>query len=150
MLARNVTLSQLETAAEAAGVSLINYRPDGKTGARFRLQAKLTRTPGGRVPKSDPRKYCAVGHLGRRSANLCWHGHREFFRALFRVAPEARVQTTLLQKENRFNVLHGDLTRGTRWYTAENFETVYPLTAGLNVGSMYEPLLISDACECSE
>lgn len=45
---------------------------------------------------------------------------------------------------------HGDLTDGARWYTAANFETVFPLTADLNIGSTYEPLYVSDACECAD
>lgn len=153
MLARNVTRENLEQAADSVGINVIDFRPAGKTGARFRLSPRRLRTPAGRISKADTGRLCAVrgfrsDGIRKRTSSVCWHGHRDFFRALFTLRPDARVQTTLLARENRFNLYHGDLTSGARWYTAANFETVFPLTADLNIGSTYEPLYISEACEC--
>lgn len=45
MLARNVTEGDLRAAAEIVGVDILEYRPNGKTGARFRLAPRRVRTP---------------------------------------------------------------------------------------------------------
>ena len=155
MLARNVTREDLTIAADSVGIDVIDYRPKGKNGARFRLAPRRLRTPAGRISKADTGRLCAVrgfrsDGIRKRTSSVCWHGHRDFFRALLKRRPDARIQTTLLARENRFNVYHGDLTSGARWYTAENFEHVFPLTADLNIGSERDPLYVSDACECAD
>lgn len=75
----------------------------------------------------------------RRMASVCWHGHREFFRALFKACPGARVQS-----------VQTVTTVPGKWYTADNFETVYQSTGGGNVGSQYAPLAYADACACQD
>lgn len=163
MLARNVTRKNLTQAAKAHKIAIVDYRPDGKTGARFRLSPIHKRTPAGRVAAGGFGPYSGVrsrveNPFGpgpatvkeRRIASVCWHGHREFFRSLLKIRPDARIQTTLLGRGNRFNMAHGNLTGSVRWYTAENFETVFPQTGDLNIGSQMYPLLMADACHCDE
>ena len=150
MLARNVSLEDLTHAAEVVGIEIVDFRPAGKTGARFRLAPRRLRTPAGRISKLDTGRLCAIRrNFGKekRINSVCWHGHRDFFRALFQRRPEARIQTTLLARENRFNLHHGELTT-ERWYTAENFERVYPGTGDLNIGSMIDPQMMRDSCAC--
>jgi hypothetical protein len=36
------------------------------------------------------------------------------------------------------------------WYTAENFERVFPETGNRNIGSQMYPMRMEQACECRE
>lgn len=136
MLAANVTEGQLNLAASLVKVRIIAFQHVSKTRIRFRLAP------------ADHDTFRAISNSGRRKHAVCWHGHRDFFRVLFRDVPEAKVQTTFLTRGNRFNVdAEGP---AERWYTAENFERVFPGTGDVNVGSMFNPLRMSDACRCDE
>ncbi len=75
---------------------------------------------------------------GRKVNAVCWHGHRDFFRALFIAAPDAIVET-------KIPFIDEDVTR----YSAETFENMYEQT-DRNIGSMYAPMLYSEACTCPE
>ncbi len=139
MLATNVTRHILEDAAHAVGVTLQDYqdqsRPTGKPRHRFRLKPVTTRTPSGRVAVNGRGPYTALrSRWGKdRMINaVCWHGHREFYRELFRRAPDAVVTTKLAR------------------YTAATFESVFPATGGTNIGSRMEPQRLDHACRCAE
>ncbi|MBU1621879.1 MAG: hypothetical protein KJ604_20680 [Gammaproteobacteria bacterium] len=144
MLATHVTHDQLRTAAAAIGAILVDFQTKNTRGTRvrFRLAPGPTR-PYGRL---SPNMERADG-TPRRIHAVCWHGHREFFRALFLIAPDARVQTTMLGRVSRFNPPNTD---PIRWYTAENFERVFPSTGDVNIGSQFRPCLMRDACACVE
>lgn len=120
MLFRNVEPAIIAEAAARVGAVLYSQSADTR---------RLTLRP------SATCKYRRVsagfGRQGRRVNAVCWHGHREFFRALFALAPEAVVSTALAR------------------YTAENFESAYPST-DRNIGPMVASMFHSEACSCPE
>ena len=121
MIIEGANLDTIETCAAHVGARVYRRSRDPR---RLRI-----------VPAGD--KYRRVSHTGRKIAAVCWHGHLEFFRQLFTLAPGARVQTAFTR----------DFPRGERWYTAENLERMYQAT-DRNIGSMYQPMYASEACEC--
>lgn len=68
----------------------------------------------------------------RRVAAACWHAHRDFMEWCFLMNPDARIQTMLADY------------RGL-----EDFQVFFPVTAGQNIGSIAQPLAISEACNCA-
>jgi hypothetical protein len=127
MLARNVSAWDIARAAVAVGVTTSDILPSGPNALRFRL-----------LPAAGVAQYRRrAPQTGRRVHAICWHGHRDFFRALFKLAPAARVQTARTR----------EFAPGSRYYTAENFERLYLETDG-NIGSAYQPTRYSSACDC--
>ena len=121
MLVRNVTEEDLRKASQSVGVALFELRKSGK-GFRFRI------TPiGGKYQKLSASYF----NRGRKCHAVCWHGHRDFFRVLFRLSPDAVVITALAR------------------YTADNFESTYPET-DKNVGPPIAPIHYSECCNCNE
>lgn len=144
MLARNITREQLEGAAREVGVRLNELRPKGK-GFLFTLRPEPWTGKGKAGGKAKFYRKGFMAHAPWRKngepntvSALCWHGHRDFFRALFKSAPEGKIQT----RETRGSVQGG-------WYTAENFEREFPKT-DRNIGSMMYPMRASEACWCRE
>ena len=76
-------------------------------------------------------RYRRISHHGRRINAVCWHGFRDFFRALFEYSPEAVAKTALATYDG-----------------PEGFEDTYPHTAENNIGSRFEPMAMADACLC--
>lgn len=138
MIAQGTTAHTLETIAQHVGVRVdirhVRRTRDGGQRVRFGLRLgarKAYQRVGNMRRASDGER--------RRTGAVCWHGHRDFFRALFRVAPGARVQT-----------MQTAATVPGKWYTAENFESVYGNTGDNNVGSQCSPLPYASACTCKE
>lgn len=123
MTAAHTTVEELRAVASKVGVMVDHVRPQGR---RIAFVLRL-------LPE---RKYQRVGNAGRKVAAVCWHGHRDFFRALFALNSAAEI---------RSHWVGGDIH-----YTAENFERTYQDTGHANIGSMYQPLAYRDACECEE
>lgn len=72
----------------------------------------------------------------RRIGAVCWHGHRDWMRAVFNAYPDARIVTGLA----------GDVDyRG-----ADDFERTHRDTGARNIGSMMYPVAFADACACPE
>ena len=88
MIVRGVTLETLAQAAESAGVAFKNGNsPEAMT--RSRLSWRFTLAPvGGLYQRRGPVN-------NRRIHAVCWHGHLAFFRALYALAPRAKVRTTM-------------------------------------------------------
>jgi len=123
MLIRNATKEQIEKAAKSIKAIAVNQSKDAR---RFVLR---------------PTKDCQFRRVsaspfrsGRKVNAVCWHGHRDFFRELFRIAPKAIVDTSL----------HGK----TR-YTAGSFEDVFEDSDG-NIGPPISPIQHSECCSCPE
>jgi hypothetical protein len=129
MLIRNARLEQVQKAADKVGVRVVEWRAVSPTSYRFRLRLG--------VERDYQRTSVGYGRQGRRISAVCWHGHRDFYRALFRIAPEATVQTALTR----------GFARGNRYYTAQNFERVYQET-DKNIGPLIAPVAHSEACTC--
>jgi len=128
--------SELRDIASDVGVAIHSdfsrggIRKDGRAW-RFRLALDST------VPKRDSgykyQRTSASGfHEGRRVAAVCWHGHRDYMRAIFARDPEARIKTSWADYKG-----------------SENFERDFPETGYRNVGSMMYPAFAKDICTCS-
>lgn len=100
------------------------------------INGNIYRTPSGRFRRNAPAVPYMLIRRSYRSGNprrvmaVCWHGHRDFFRAIYRILPDLKIRTAL----------------GT--YTGpEQFETIHP-TLDHNIGSGVDPLFYSQACDC--
>src|SRR5690606_19018612 len=104
----NVSLGTLEAVAESVGVKLYIVRQTNRKGTAWQLTLR---------PAGD--RYYRRGHSGRRIWAVCWHGHRDFFRALFERAPNAKVRTVVASYDGR-----------------EDFERTHSITGDRNIGSI--------------
>lgn len=129
MIARNVSTLDIVKAAESVGVKAVITRQMNTKGTAFAFTLKLG--PQRTYQRTSPTMTNKDGEP-RRIAAVCWHGHAAFFRALFKLAPDATVSTSRM---------------GSVKYTAENFETTYGPTGDWNIGSMYQPVAFRDACD---
>lgn len=142
MLARRLKdVNNLSLAADDVSV-LMAYEPyAAESGYRFRLKPK---TDGKRYPwKRFPYWRTSTGYTtrGRTVCAVCWHGHRDFYRALFHREPDARIYTALLR--------HKDVSHlKMRYWSKENFEDNFEETAAINAGPPVAPLAVSEACYC--
>lgn len=132
MQAWNVTEAQVLQAAKETGIRVDGLRPAGKTGRSVYFTLKTS----GPTSDGNTVKY------GRRSMNIlnkdgagrripgavCWHGHRDFMRTLFGLAPSMRIKSALADY------------RG-----AQDFETRHESTYGH--GNGYH-LSYGQACDC--
>lgn len=120
----NADESQIREAIAEAGLKVYGEWSDYGHGngivregraLRFRLGLDTTQprhNPGNFLPYQRRSTYS-----GRKVAAVCWHGHRDFMRALYRLAPDARIKTALAD-------YHG----------AEDFERQFRSTYGVGNG----------------
>lgn len=125
MLIRGITIAQAEEIAKSLGVSLYNTNRKG-TGFTTVLR------PSEQFPDKY-RKYNDNMGRHRKCWAVCWHGHRDFMRAIFRINPNAVIRTAV---EN--------------YYGAEEFEKKYQDTGYKNVASQATPVWFAESCECGE
>lgn len=110
----------LETAAIAAansvGVRLYNLRHSGKgiaftlkTGEpnerRINWRGKFQWSPRYQRLSAYPKRSTAKGFEGAEFHSVvpgavCWHGHRDFLRALYRLVPDAKIRTAFITYQN--------------------------------------------------
>lgn len=125
MLVRKCTREDIEEAAIRAKVKLNEFRTQGR-GFRFTLRP---------IPVAgDPKQkhWQRLNHqLIRRVHAVCWHGHREFMRELYALAPDTVIITTFARYEG-----------------SAHFEATHAGTRHHQIGSQMEPCSIGDACEC--
>ena len=136
MKAWGVTEQDIRDAAAETGVRLHGWpngyvEQDGRA-LRFRLAVDVSqpRNSEGMLPYQRISTATFRDGKPRRISAVCWHGHREFLRALFRRNQEARVKTALADY------------RG-----ADNFEQTFRSTYGQ--GNDYH-LAYGQACGCTE
>ena len=143
MIASNISFDVLLHAAETIGCEIEANATSG-SGKRFRVKL---------YPKPEPKAFNAIGtrYRGERgdapyqriSASMyqnerrvnavCWHGFRDFFRACFAVAPNAKFKTAI-----------------DTWNGAEDFEDRFRDTGYKNIGSAMYPVSMVSACRCPE
>lgn len=70
---------------------------------------------------------------GRRVHAVCWHGFRDFFRAVYRREPDAVFRTAM-----------------ATYRGSEGFEATFPETGHRNIGSQMAPVCAAEACRCPE
>jgi hypothetical protein len=127
---RNVSYPILALAADLIGARIVNHRVETLKRSGIEVHRFVLR------PDEDCKfRRLSVPHPWRDSKQrrvhaICWHGHRDFFRALFLRAPEAVAKTAFAK------------------YTAENFEAVFPETGRRNIGSQILPCRACEACDC--
>jgi len=119
--------AELRDVADEVGVEIKDLRPDGRA-LRFQLR------PTGEKIDGDY-KYQRTSSSGfqpeRRVHAVCWHGHRDFMRAIFARNPDARIKTAWADYKG-----------------AENFADEFEATAWRNVGSMMYPMQADSVCKC--
>lgn len=67
----------------------------------------------------------------RRVFAVCWHGHRDFMRALYARDPEARIKSALADYKH-----------------SDHFEGTHEDTAYRQVGSQMYPMQMREVCNC--
>lgn len=131
MLVKNCTVTQLEEA-----LTKVNKRFEDNVvwkqspeyhgrQIRFTLTVKSSKGPGGRL-----------SHTGRRVAAACWHVHGYFFDALLEIEPDAVIQTASPNRSAKFIYKDKSGMVVGNWFD-------------WNIGSLYYPLMYSDACSCT-
>jgi hypothetical protein len=143
MIASKVSAEVLLSAAREVGVSL-----DIRSLSAMRHRVKVNPDRGSNPDAFTPKGNRRAGEAGdlryqRTSANatrdtsrvnaVCWHGFRDFFRAVYRRNPDA-VFTTAMAK----------------WAGSEHFEANFPASGMRNVGSAYMPMMAAEVCRCPE
>lgn len=90
-----------------------------------------------RGPAGDaPYQRLSAGYgraLEARVAAVCWHGFRDYFRAVYQLEPAARFQTAL-----------------DTWQNSEDFEARFRSSGHRNIGSQACPVLACEACRCPD
>lgn len=112
-IAKGPTENQIYAAADTVGVRIYNFRPVKGGGYGFTLKTgertkqridwrgKLVSSPRYQRLSQHERTSYAKGHEGERfrvvvPGAVCWHGHRDFFRELFAMAPDAIIKTAFI------------------------------------------------------
>jgi hypothetical protein len=126
MRIRGITREQAAQAAERVGVEL-NPDTDEKNGVlRTTIRPDSSLKPAQRAYT----RFSANRGLARRRVNaVCWHGHRDWMRELFRINPDAVISSALATY------------RGVR-----DFDEKFSATALTSVG---QGQTMVDLCECN-
>jgi flagellar biosynthesis GTPase FlhF len=125
MKIKNVTAAQMEKAmakvnrSYASNVQFNRFEAI-KNGFNFTLRVVSSKGLGHRLSMS-----------GRRLTAACWHVHRDFMRAIFDLSPTASL-----------------VSCQAAYHGKADFEAKYPDTAGINIGSMMQPMSMEEACAC--
>lgn len=72
-----------------------------------------------------------VSHSGRKMVSACWHVHRDFMAELFTRFPSARLVSALADYNGK-----------------DDFQRKFEATGCKNIGSMFAPLPMDEACNC--
>lgn len=121
MKVKGIVLSELETALARTNavydgnLKLVDDRPY-RGGMQFRLGVHNSRKYGARVSAS-----------GRHIPSASWEAHRDLFREIFKLNPEAVIYTALATYKG-----------------SADFEQKFPATAYKQVGSMMNPGFFRD------
>ena len=113
------------TAAERAYVAIKDAEVRGR-------DWQITLAPIGDCYRRTGQSETATGKHRRINA-VCYHGHLAFFRALYRLAPDAVIRTGM-----------------ATYRSAEELERDAHLAGERNVGSEYRPQRYADLCTCHE
>jgi len=142
MIASGILREALESAAAECGVR-VDINTLSGSGKRHRVKvyplvSADAYTAGGRRKRGErgDAKYqrtsaLVMFHENRRVHAVCWHGFRDFFRACFRLAPDATFKTAL-----------------DHWRGSADFEARYRASEHRNIGSPVAPVCAAEACRC--
>lgn len=145
MIASHVSERALKHAALSVGVE-IQMHPLSSTKRRWQVKLFPLTQPEMYMPSGRRRKGAAGdakyqresasyfrGEHPRRVHAVCWHGFRDFFRAVYSVEPEAKFYTAL-----------------AKWLGSEHFESTYRDSYYKNIGASISPVYAGEACRCAE
>jgi len=117
------TEEQIREAATEVGVRLWNdyygRSAVGKIGRAHNVRLCIDRLQPRSAAGYAP--FQRTGHRGRRLPYVCWHGHKRFMLALFRMNPDARIKTALADYHGKadFDLKHkGTFGQGNNWNVA--------------------------------
>lgn len=141
MLVYGVNASQVETAVQSVadewdGNVLLKSLTD-KSNSRGERASYALRAADSH--KNGARR----GSSGRATVSSCWHVHRDVLREIFKINPDARVVSGLGER------VDGKFKR-TVYNGSDGFESDFPGTAWINVGSEMCPAYIGKLCDCGE
>jgi len=151
MIASKVSREVLESAASKVGV-VAEVRSLNAKGTRHNVKlyplvsddcyrtatAKDgTEYPVRRKDKQGDAKYQreSVGYssAGRRIHAVCWHGFRDYFRAVYEQDSAVTFRTAV-----------------DTWKNAEDFELRFAASGHRNIGPAIAPVMMADACRCPD
>jgi len=142
MIASRVTIDVLQRAAVEVGVRAevsMSYSPLRHRVKLYPLTPAELYTPSGRRHRGEKgdaryqRTSAFAMHDDRRVHAVCWHGFRDFFRAVYRLTPGAYFYTAM-----------------ATWKGSEHFEANYRASGSRNVGTQIMPMCAAEVCRCSE
>lgn len=81
--------------------------------------------------KDSKGRFHRRGFTGRRLVSACWHAHYRFMEELYKLVPDAII-----------------ISHVARYDNVEEFEALVDGTGTKNIGSMMQPLMFEDACDC--
>ena len=117
----NVYDDEIRELVDEVGLRILgDYGGHGirRVGRAYQFRLRL----GERV--NGERRFQRLGYRGRKIQGVCWHGHREFFFALYRRFPDARVKTGVTRYDNREHFL--ETYRQTMGLTCNGWQGVHP------------------------
>jgi hypothetical protein len=143
MLIRGITEGELQSCADAVGVDL--YDLNRVTQNRMAWRCRI-------VPISDKFRKFAVARWyilngfnamhksfhdapkkPHRIHAICWHGHRDFMREIFKINPDASIRTSLAHYKGK-----------------DDFENKFYATRNHNISNSYYPLPYKFSCKCEK
>ena len=143
MIASNISLDILLSAATELHIKM-EYEAKNQKGNRFSVKLYPLPLPtafngcgtryrgeAGDAPYQRISKSYYMNE--RRTHAVCWHGFRDFFRACFALAPNAKFRTAI-----------------ATWNGSDDFENRFRNTGFANVGSIMCPVRAIDVCRCPE
>jgi len=98
------------------------------------LSIQATLSPA--YPSEHSKEFRKRGYNGRLVFAICHHGHYAWMKVLFQTIPFAKLKSVMTQRV------------GEAWMNKHNFERVADKIGYQNVGSIMEPRLASEACDC--
>lgn len=144
MIASKVSREVLESAARSIGVRAeVNTLNTAGTRHRVKLYPEAYADPENRLTargnrRRDERgdyKYqrTSAGYMQneRRVFAVCWHGFRDYFRAVYAQTPDAVFRTAM-----------------DTWHGAADFEDRFRASGHRNIGPQIAPVLAAEACRC--
>jgi hypothetical protein len=151
MIASKVTREVLEVAAATVGVS-VDITTLNQRGTRHRVKVNSAPTAANyrtatardgityRVRYQDERgdapyqrESVGYGSAGRRVHAVCWHGWRDYFRAVYQTTPDATFRTVV-----------------DTWRGSQDFEARFAASGRKNIGPPIAPVAMADACRCPD
>ena len=154
MIASHVTSEILESAATKVGVRA-EIRPLNSKGTRFNVQAlpgsdsghvqagtvaglatsaaRIGATPESREMPSISGSRWGLPRPAARVNAVCWHGFRDFFRAVYEQDSAVTFRTAV-----------------DTWKNAADFELRFAASGHRNIGPPIAPVCMADACRCPD